>query len=140
MIVIGLLLLIACGIYEAYWDMIFPLFPPVVLKNLRGVTFVLVGVFLFGMLYYSTAVLWPQQVQGLYTTDLLKIGWYASALGMAGIISSPVFGLLFTFGHARLLFIFIIAIGTIASGCMAIVCMFEVSNPFCCCPRMLTLP
>jgi hypothetical protein len=74
------------------------------------------------MLYYSTAVLWPQQVQALYTQDLLKIGWYASALGIAGILSSPLFGFLFTFGHARLLFIFIIVIGTVASGCMAIVC------------------
>jgi len=74
------------------------------------------------MLYYSTAVLWPQQVQALYTQNLLKIGWYASALGIAGIISSPIFGLLFTFGHARLLYIIIIVIGTVASGCMAIVC------------------
>ncbi|KAK7894311.1 hypothetical protein LTR67_006072 [Exophiala xenobiotica] len=121
MIVLGLVLLIACGIYEAHWDMLFPLFPPVVLGKIRGVTCVLVGTFLFGMLYYSTAVLWPQQVQALYTQDLLKIGWYASALGMAGILSSPLFGFLFTFGHARLLFIFIIVIGTVASGCMAIV-------------------
>ncbi|EXJ87183.1 hypothetical protein A1O3_04142 [Capronia epimyces CBS 606.96] len=121
MIVLGGVLLIACGFYEAYVDMLFPLFPPVVLGKIRGVTFVLVGTFLFGMLYYSTAVLWPQQVQALYTSDLLKIGWYASALGIAGIISSPLFGFLFTFGHARLLFIFIIVIGTVASGCMAIV-------------------
>ena len=127
MIVIGFLLLVACGFYEAYWDMVFPLFPPAVLGRVRGVTCVLVGTFLFGMLYYSTAVLWPQQVQALYTTDLLKIGWYASALGIAGIISSPIFGLLFTFGHARDLFIFIILIGTVASGCMAIVCKSRVA-------------
>lgn len=122
MIVIGIVLLIACGFYEAYYDMVFPLFPPVVLRKFRGVTCVLVGTFLFGMLYYSTAVLWPQQVQGLYTQNLLKIGWYASALGMAGIISSPIIGALFTLGHARLLFIFIILLGTVASGSMAIVC------------------
>ncbi|EXJ66790.1 uncharacterized protein A1O5_09985 [Cladophialophora psammophila CBS 110553] len=121
MIVLGLLLLIVCGIYEAHWNMVLPLFPPVVLGKIRGVTCVLVGTFLFGMLYYSTAVLWPQQVQALYTQDLLKIGWYASALGIAGILSSPLFGFLFTFGHARILFIFIIVIGTVASGCMAIV-------------------
>ena len=124
MIVIGLLLLIACGIYEAYWDMLFPLFPPIVLGKIRAVTCVLVGTFLYGMLYYSTAVLWPQQVHALYTQNLLKIGWYASALGIAGIASSPVFGAIFTLGHARLLFIFIIAIGTVASGCMAI-CEFR---------------
>src|ERR1700744_4310519 len=124
MIALGLLLLIACGIYEAHWNMVLPLFPPVVLGKIRGVTCVLVGTFLFRMLYYSTAVFWPQQVQALYTQDLLKIGWYALALGIAGILSSPLFGFLFTFGHARILFIFIIVIGTVASGCMAIVCEF----------------
>jgi hypothetical protein len=122
MIVIGLVLLIALGFYEAMWDQIFPLFPPIVMGNIRGVTLVLVGTFFYGMLFYSVAVLWPIQIQALYTTDLIKIGWYASALGIAGITSSPIFGFLFTKGHARLLFVFIIALGTIASGCMAIVC------------------
>ncbi|OCK73657.1 trichothecene efflux pump [Lepidopterella palustris CBS 459.81] len=121
MIVVGLLFLVILGFYEAFRDQVFPLFPPIVFRKIRGVTLVLIGTFLFGMLYYSTAVLWPQQVQALYTRDLIKIGWYASSLGMAGIISSPIFGFLFTLGHARLLFIFIIAIGTIASGCMAVV-------------------
>lgn len=122
MIVIGILLLVACGFYEAYWDMILPLFPRAILRKFRRVTCVLIGTFLYGMLYYSTAVLWPQQVQALYTTDLIKVGWYSSALGIAGIISSPAFGALFTLGHARILFIFIILLGTIASGCMATVC------------------
>lgn len=120
MIVIGVLLLVACGFYEAYCGMIFPLFPPVVFKQFRRVVCVLIGTFLYGMLYYSTAVLWPQQVHGLYTSNLIKIGWYSSALGIAGIISSPIFGAIFTFGYARILFIFIIAVGTVASGCMAI--------------------
>jgi hypothetical protein len=135
MIIIGILLLVACGFYEAYWDMVLPLFPPVVLRKFRGVTCVLVGIFMFGMLYYSTAVLWPQQVQALYTSDLIKIGWYASSLGIAGIISSPIFGVLFTLGHARLLFIFIIVLGTVASGCMAIVCTSR--SPFVSFPKAL---
>jgi len=121
MIVIGLLLLIALGFYEAMYDQIFPLFPRAVLGNIRGVTLVLVGTFFYGMLFYSVAVLWPIQIGALYTTDLLKIGWYASALGIAGIISSPLFGWLFGKGHARLLFVSIIALGTVASGTMAIV-------------------
>lgn len=110
------------GFYEAYYPQVFPLFPPAVFRKLRGVTVVLVGTFFYGMLYYSTAILWPQQIQALYTTDLIKIGWYASALGIAGIISSPLFGFLMTRVSAQYLFIFIILNGTIASGCMAIVC------------------
>ncbi|OCK82586.1 MFS general substrate transporter, partial [Lepidopterella palustris CBS 459.81] len=121
LIVIGALLLVAFGFYEYYWDQIFPLFPPVVMKKTRGVIMVLVGIFLFGMMYYSVAVLWPQQIMALYTTDLIKVGWYASALGMVGIVASFVSGYIFTrFGHARLLFLFIITVGTVAAGCMAI--------------------
>jgi MFS family permease len=110
------------GFYEAYYPQVFPLFPPAVFRKLRGVTVVLVGTFFYGMLYYSTAILWPQQIQALYTTDLVKIGWYASALGIAGITASPIFGFLMTKISAQYLFIFIILNGTIASGCMAIVC------------------
>jgi len=121
MIVLGFLLVIVLGFYEAYVPQVFPLFPPAIFRKIRGVSVVLVGTFLYGMLYYSTAILWPQQVQALYTTDLLKIGWYASALGIAGIVSSPIFGYLMTKVNSRILFIFIILNGTIASGCMAIV-------------------
>jgi MFS family permease len=122
MIILGALLMIILGFYDAYWPQVFPLFPPVVFRNVRGVTVVLIGTFLFDMMYYSTAVLWPQHVQALCTTDLIKIGWYASSLGLAGIVSSPIFGWLFTKGHARIMFVFIIALGTIASGTMAVVC------------------
>ncbi|KAI9735349.1 MAG: hypothetical protein M1818_006544 [Claussenomyces sp. TS43310] len=121
MIVIGLVLVICFGFWEAYYDQVFPFFPPAVLGDLRGVSFVLIGTFLYGMLYYSTAVLWPQQIQALYSTNLITVGWFASVLGMCGIVASPVFGYLFTFGHARWLFTFIIALATVASGCMAIV-------------------
>jgi len=80
-----------------------------------------IGIFLFGMMYYSVAVLWPQQIQALYTQDLLKVGWYASALGMTGMVSSFLTGYLMTrFGHARLIYSTIIIIGTVAAGCMAI--------------------
>ena len=122
MIILGVLFIIILGFYDAYCPQVFPLFPPVVFRNVRGVTVVLIGTFLFGMVYYSTAVLWSQQVQALYTTDLIKVGWYASSLGLAGIVSSPIFGWLFTKGQARILFVFIIALGTTASGAMAVVC------------------
>jgi MFS family permease len=128
MIVLGAVLLVAFGFYEAYWDQVLPLFPAVVMRKIRGVIFVNVGIFLFGMMYYSVAVLWPQQIQSLYTTDLLKIGWYASALGMTGIIASMATGYGMTrYGHARLIFATIIAIGTVAAACMAI-SKFQVSE------------
>lgn len=33
------------------------------------------------MTYNSMNVLWPQMVQALFTTDILKVGWYSAALG-----------------------------------------------------------
>lgn len=94
----------------------------VVLRKIRGVTLVLIGTFLFGMLYYSTAVLWPQQVQVLYTQNLISVGWYGSALGMAAIPTSVLTGILFgRLGHARIMFTVIIAVGTIGAGLMALV-------------------
>lgn len=33
------------------------------------------------MVYYSMNVLWPRMVSSLFTTDILKIGWYSAALG-----------------------------------------------------------
>lgn len=128
MIVLGAALLIALGFHERYTKMIFPLFPGHVLGKIRGVTMVLVGIFLFGMLYYSTAVLWPQQVGALYTTNLYEIGWYACSLGIAGTVISPIVGYIFTYhGYQNILFLVIIAIGTLASGLMALV---STSNPY----------
>jgi hypothetical protein len=75
------------------------------------------------MLYYSTAVLWPQQVQVLYTQNIIDVGWYGSALGMAGIPTSVLTGFLFArLGHARIVFTVIIGVGTIGAGLMALVC------------------
>ena len=100
-----------------------PLFPGAILRKIRGVTLVLIGTFLFGMLQYSTLVLWPQQVQALYTTNIIDVGWYGSALGMAGIPTSVLAGVLFSrVGHSRIMFTVIIAIGTLGAGLMALVC------------------
>lgn len=124
MVVIGLVMVIILGFYEAMVDQTFPLFPRQVMGNVRGVVLVLVGTFLYGMLFYSVAILWPLQVEILYTSNLIEVGWYASTLGIVGIAASPLFGWLFTLGHARLLFVFIVACGTAAAGGMAIVCKY----------------
>jgi len=48
-----------------------------------------------GMLYYSTAVLWPLQVQTLYATDPVIIGAYSGASTLVSIPFGPVFGWIF---------------------------------------------
>ncbi|KAF2491932.1 trichothecene efflux pump [Lophium mytilinum] len=113
---IGFVLLVILGFYEAYADITYPIFPPAIFKLVRGFTVVLISVFLVGMIYYATAVLWAEQVGALYTTDPLKIGWYASATGFGGMTFGPICGYVFkNVGHARILV-------TIAVGTMGLCC------------------
>jgi hypothetical protein len=80
-----------------------------------------------GMLYYSSAVLWPLQVQILYATDPIIIGAYSGASGMGSIFFGPLFGLVFQryARHGRWVFTSWVALVTITCGCQAIVCKFE---------------
>ena len=121
-IVVGFLLLVATGVYEAKVDQTFPVMPPVIFRNVRGFTVVLVGTFLYGMLYYATGVLWPQMIQLLFTTDRYKIGWYACGTGAVGFFASPIAGLLFRkIGHTRIQLVFYVTLMTAASAASAIV-------------------
>ncbi|KAF2815944.1 trichothecene efflux pump [Mytilinidion resinicola] len=115
-LIIGFVLLVILGFYEAYADITYPIFPPAIFKLIRGFTVVLVSVFLVGMIYYATAVLWAEQAGVIFTTDPLKVGWYAGAVGMGGLLFGSPCGYIFkAVGHARILV-------TIAVGAMALCC------------------
>ncbi|EFX00504.1 trichothecene efflux pump [Grosmannia clavigera kw1407] len=121
-IVIGFILLIALGLWETYASLESPIFPRAVFSNVRGFTVIIIGVFLIGMLYYSTAVLWPQQIIFLYTENLITSGWYASAMGLAGCVVGPLAGWAFArIGHSRLVLTATIAVLAVCSGAQAIV-------------------
>lgn len=60
-LVVGIVLLVCLGFYEAYVDLEYPMLPPKFFKNIRGFTVLLVVCFVGGMLYYSMNVLWPRQ-------------------------------------------------------------------------------
>lgn len=60
-LVVGVVLLIVLGFYEADADLKYPMLPPKFFKNIRGFTVLLVVCFVGGMLYYSMNVLWPRQ-------------------------------------------------------------------------------
>ena len=62
------------------------------MRNIRGFTVIIGIIFLVGMLYYSTGVLWPEQIQALYSTNYTIIGLYAMAFGLAGAIFAPIAG------------------------------------------------
>ena len=78
--------------------------------------------FLLGMLFYATAVLWPSQVQALYTQNDFEIGWYSSAGGMGGMIFSLMFGIFQKkFGHSHIQLPLYLGLLTLCSGAQAIV-------------------
>ena len=121
-IVVGVFLLIALGFYEAYAKLKYPIFPPEIFKNIRGFTVLQVATFLLGMLFYATAVLWPQQIQALYTQKDMEIGWYSSAGGMGGLAFSAFFGYAQKkFDHSHIQLPLYLGCLTLCSGAQAIV-------------------
>ncbi|KAJ5653290.1 trichothecene efflux pump [Penicillium lividum] len=92
LIVIGCVLLIALGFWEAYAPLEYPFFPLSLFKSFRGFTIPNFCVFLVGMCYYSAQVLWPQEIQALFTTYRIEVGWYTAAIGVGGGIFGPIIG------------------------------------------------
>lgn len=121
-IVVGFALLIALGFYEAYAKLKYPIFPPEIFRNVRGFTVLQVATFLLGMLFYASAVIWPSQVQALYTQNNLDIGWYSSAGGFGGLAFSLFWGWSQKkFGHSHIQLTLAIGALTLVSGAQAIV-------------------
>lgn len=91
-IVVGAVLLIAMGLYESYVPMDYPLFPPHLLGMFRAFTLPNCCIFLVGMCFYSGQIIWPQEIQALFTTNRISIGWYTSAASFGGCIFGPMVG------------------------------------------------
>lgn len=121
-IIIGFVTLCALGIYETYGNIRYPVFPRSVFRNARGFTIIQFGVLLVGMLFYSTAILWPLQVQTLYATNDINIGLYSSASGLGGMALGWLFGIASKkLPHIRWQLVIVMAALTLLSGCQAIV-------------------
>ena len=76
----GISVFVAFPVWEAYSpETITKLCPPQLLRNVRAVVVPLAVSFVSGMALISTGILWPQQVQRLFTTVPSTIGWYGVA-------------------------------------------------------------
>ncbi|GAB7356262.1 hypothetical protein MBLNU459_g7073t1 [Dothideomycetes sp. NU459] len=121
-IILGCVTLTFLGIYESKANLKYPCFPPHLFANVRGFTVVLVGVFLYGILYYASAVIWPLQVSVLYAKTDYDIGWYSMSIGLGGLWGGPLIGHLFSkLGHTNITFTITLLILTMLSGVQAIV-------------------
>ena len=106
-------------LYEAYMPLAQPILPIKLLKNRAYVAVVVVSC-IGQMTFFALAILWPEQIQYIYTTDNIKIGWMSLTSGIAVIVGEVVFGTLMKrLGHTRLqlivstaaLFAFLAALG-----------------------------
>jgi len=87
--------LVALAFYEGYRPLAYPIFPPALFKNLRGFTTIVVGILFLGLNNSSAAVLWPSQVNMLYTQEPVSFGWYIGIMGVAGTLAACVIGFVF---------------------------------------------
>lgn len=121
-LLIGILLLAACGIWENNTKNPYAIFPHKVMRNWRGFTIVTGCTFLVGVLYYSSLILFPLEVQVLFTQDPITIGLYSMALPLGGMIGGLTCG--FTMhrtNKAKWILVFFCGWLTVTSGVSAIV-------------------
>ncbi|KAK7445002.1 fungal trichothecene efflux pump [Colletotrichum acutatum] len=78
-LVLGVVLLVALFCWEAFADLKYPAIPIKFFANRGFMALVCCAT----MFYYSAVLLWPQQVQALYTTDITYGGWLSSTVASA---------------------------------------------------------
>lgn len=121
-LIVGIFIIIVTGVWEAFTRNPYAIYPHKVMRNYRGFTIPLGVTFLVGMLYYSTLVLWPEEIQVLFTQDLITIGLYSMAFGLGGGLAAPLAGWVFKkFDQGRWILLFIIVTMTALSGAQALV-------------------
>ncbi|CAM1504892.1 Fc.00g024830.m01.CDS01 [Cosmosporella sp. VM-42] len=125
-IIVGLLLLIGLGIYEAYGNVKEPLLPSRLFKEVRHFTMPMIVMSVVGMQYYSNATLWPRLSQLLYATDEISKGLYSEVVPLGSIIGGLLVLGSKKLGHQRWQIMFYIALQT---ACVGILSTTTVDNP-----------
>ncbi|KAK2011951.1 fungal trichothecene efflux pump [Colletotrichum eremochloae] len=105
-LVIGTALLAALFCWEAFADLKYPAIPVKFFAN-RGFMSLVCCATVATMFYYSAVLLWPQQVQALYTTDITYAGWLSTTVGSATALGQICAGAIIRWGgNARYWIIF----------------------------------
>jgi hypothetical protein len=102
------------------------MFPKRMWKNVRGFTVVIGGMFLIGMIIYSTAILWAQQITRLYTTDPILVGAWSGTFGFASTISLLGAIPFRKFKGTNIMLTASVFILAAATGCQAVVCKLHI--------------
>ncbi|TGJ82061.1 hypothetical protein E0Z10_g6707 [Xylaria hypoxylon] len=90
-IIIGGLLLVILFVYESYAELEYPAIPVKFFRN-RGFISLVACATVATMFYYSAVLLWPQQVKGLFTSDIKYAGWLSATVPSATSIGQVAGG------------------------------------------------
>ncbi|KAI1076195.1 trichothecene efflux pump [Whalleya microplaca] len=96
-IVVGVALLVALFVYEGFANVEYPVIPVKFFAN-RGFISLVACATVATMSYYSAVLLWPQQVQALYTKDVTYAGWISCTVASATALGQALGGVLVKFG------------------------------------------
>ncbi|KAH3999819.1 hypothetical protein HBI81_086880 [Parastagonospora nodorum] len=91
-IIIGILTLVAFGLYEQYLCKTIPLMPPRLFTDI-GYVAIVVAACIGAMVYYSMTIVWPTLIGTVYTPDVIEIGWQSSVVGGGVLLGQLVGGI-----------------------------------------------
>ncbi|KAK7224986.1 hypothetical protein V2G26_012989 [Clonostachys chloroleuca] len=96
-IVIGVVLLVAMLVWESYADLKYPAIPVKFFRN-RGFVSLVTMATVASMFYYSAVLLWPQQVQALFTKDVTYAGWLSCTVASSTALGQVCAGAIVRWG------------------------------------------
>lgn len=96
-LVIGGVLLIALFVWESFANLKYPAIPVKFFRN-RGFVALVCCATVASMFYYSAVLLWPQQVQALFTTDVTYAGWLSSTVAASTALGQVCAGAIVRWG------------------------------------------
>ncbi|KAH7115271.1 fungal trichothecene efflux pump [Dendryphion nanum] len=118
-LIIGFLMLIVLGFYEAYGNLKEPLFPPRLFRAMRHFTVPMVVMAIGGMQYYSNATLWNRLSQLLYANNEISKGLYAEVLPLGSVLGGVVVAFSKKIGHQKWQVAGAVALQTACVGAMS---------------------
>lgn len=96
-LVVGAALLVALFAWEATAKLEYPAIPVKLFAN-RGFMSLVTMATVATMFYYSAVLLWPQQVQALFTSDVTYAGWLTCTVASSTALGQVVAGLIVRWG------------------------------------------
>ncbi|KAH8176649.1 fungal trichothecene efflux pump (TRI12) domain-containing protein [Sarocladium implicatum] len=96
-IVIGAVLLVILFVWEGFANLKYPAIPVKFFAN-RGFMSLVTCATVASMFYYSAVLLWPQQVQALFTSDITYAGWLSCTVASSTALGQICAGAIIRWG------------------------------------------